>query len=81
MGVSYWLRVSDCINCFLLKVLGILKGLLQKSLKRVKGRALALSYAPYALPKAKAFLLMSTNLGLTHSSMATIHFSSGMWGK
>ena len=78
MGVSYWLRVSDCINCFLLKVLGILKGLLQKSLKRVKGRALAPSYA---LPKAKAFLLMSTNLGLTHSSMATIHFSSGMSGK
>ena len=43
MGVFSLLRVLDLFNpCLILKVLGILKGLFQKSLKRVKGRALAL---------------------------------------
>ena len=43
MGVTPRPRVSDLFNpCLILKVLGILKGLFQKSLKRVKGSALVL---------------------------------------
>ena len=59
MGVFSLLRVLDLFNpCLILKVLGILKGLFQKSLKRVQGGALP-------LPDKQQFDQSFTNSAIT----------------